>query len=179
MRAISILMALVLTGCAGQNIYIPIATAGRDKQGNPTSSVKSVPLFKNTGNLANANFQYRGMGGSVSFTADVIDNATATMAIGESTSSIIRSGGSVIGTAMAGMAGIVAAQGLTETAIATTNAGVSKHAATEATKRAGMSARAGVASERIAAKVATERIGAAAATKALRIDAARAIRLGQ
>ena len=106
-----IIIATLLAGCAGQVISVPVATQGRDKNGNVTRGVKSAPIFKNTGNLANADFSYDGPYGRISFSADVVDNATATREIHAGISSDIRSAGSVVGTALAGMMGVAAING--------------------------------------------------------------------
>ncbi len=175
------ILALWLVGCAGQNVYVPVPTSGRDRNGNPTTGVKAVPVFKNTGNLAKADFAYSGAAGTVRFNADLVDNATATAALHEGTSKTVRSVGSVIGTALAGWAGIAAVTGAANASIAESNANsaASVAASQASTRQAAIAARSGVASEAIAAKagVVGQRIGADAATKALRIDAIKAIRL--
>ncbi len=179
MKNIAIILALAFTGCAGQNIYIPVSTVGRDKQGNPTAGVKSVPLMKNTGNLTNANLAYAGPFGRVSFTADAIDNASATMAMHEGINKTVRAGGSVLGTVMMGIAGIAAIQGATEASVAATNASASKHAASEATKQATVAARAGVVKEAIGAKAGVVNHAISAGVKKHGINAAQAVILGR
>jgi hypothetical protein len=135
-KTLLIILASLFSGCAGQVISVPVATQGRDRAGNLTRSVKSVPIFKNTGNLANAKFNYSGPYGRISFSADAVDNAIATLAIHEGISSDIRAAGSLVGTALAGAAGIITAQGLTTTAVTQSNNSriVSTNAANNAAK---------------------------------------------
>jgi hypothetical protein len=160
MRVLGIVLGILMAGCTGQNLYIPVKTQGRDRDGNTTAGVRAIPIFKNTGNLANAKYAFSGGGYRVSFTADVVDNATTTAALHEGINKTIRAGGSVIGTAMAGMAGIVAAQGLADYGIATANAAASKNAANAATRQSQIAAESAVKQAAIRAGTREALIGA-------------------
>jgi hypothetical protein len=83
-----------------------------------------------------AQFSYNGPYGVISFSADEVDNAIATKALHDGIQGDVRAGGSVVGTALAGMMGIAAVNGATATGLAQSNNAriVTTNASNNATK---------------------------------------------
>jgi hypothetical protein len=70
---------IFITGCTGQTIFAPMEVTTR----GGTTLVHSAPIFRNSGNLVNADYHYQGPAGTVDFHAETVDNSTTTYSMWE------------------------------------------------------------------------------------------------
>jgi hypothetical protein len=69
---------LLLSACTGQTILAPMNVEGRNR-----TFVHFVPIFRNSGNLVNVDYHYRGPAGTIDFHAETVDNSTTTYSMWE------------------------------------------------------------------------------------------------
>lgn len=77
MIKILISASLFLTSCTGQTLLVPVV--GENSKGG--KYVRTIPVFRNSGNMTNVKYALQSPAASVQFSADAIDNATTTAAM--------------------------------------------------------------------------------------------------